>query len=133
MCGIYGVVSKDSVLQSSESIAKLSTLLKHRGPDDSGELTDGNLILGMHRLSIVGIDNGHQPIWNSQKTSAIVANGEIYNYAELKTKLEKLGYTFPPLLMLNVCCICIPNSASTFLMKFEGCLHLRSSIKLMTN
>ena len=95
MCGIYGAIHPEGWTDgAADSLERLSTLLKHRGPDDSGEFIDGNLGLGMHRLSIVGVTNGSQPIWNSSKSVAIVANGEIYNYLELKEKLEELGYLF---------------------------------------
>jgi asparagine synthase (glutamine-hydrolysing) len=94
MCGIYGHVSTQDSAVDVESLNKISQFLAHRGPDESGRFTEGNVTLGMHRLSIVGTTNGHQPIWNSSNTVSIVANGEIYNYLELKESLQLLGYSF---------------------------------------
>jgi len=94
MCGIFGAIQNAEVDSNDLCVDQLSQALLHRGPDESGQFKDGNVLLGMHRLSIVGISDGHQPIWNSSKTAAIVANGEIYNYQEIKLLLENLGYQF---------------------------------------
>lgn len=94
MCGIFGAIHNANLNPYDQNVNRLSDALLHRGPDESGQFIDGNVLLGMHRLSIVGISDGHQPIWNSSKTVAIVANGEIYNYQELKSSLENLGYKF---------------------------------------
>jgi asparagine synthase (glutamine-hydrolysing) len=68
--------------------------IRHRGPDDDGFYFQGPVGLGMRRLAIIDLHSGKQPIHNSDRTAWIVFNGEIYNYRELREKLEKLGHTF---------------------------------------
>jgi asparagine synthase (glutamine-hydrolysing) len=68
--------------------------IRHRGPDDDGFYVSGTVGLGMRRLAIIDLKNGQQPIHNQDRTAWIVFNGEIYNYQELRDKLEKLGHTF---------------------------------------
>jgi asparagine synthase (glutamine-hydrolysing) len=68
--------------------------IRHRGPDEDGYYVKGPVGLGMRRLSIIDLKGGQQPIHNQDRTAWIVFNGEIYNYRELREKLEKLGDTF---------------------------------------
>ncbi len=68
--------------------------LFHRGPDDQGFLQDGAAAFGMRRLSIIDLASGHQPISNEAGTIWVVFNGEIYNYRELRRRLEALGHRF---------------------------------------
>jgi len=68
--------------------------IKHRGPDDDGFYFNGAVGLGMRRLAIIDLKSGQQPIHNQDRTAWIVFNGEIYNYRELREKLEKLGHSF---------------------------------------
>jgi asparagine synthase (glutamine-hydrolysing) len=68
--------------------------IRHRGPDEDGFYFNGAVGLGMRRLSIIDLKSGQQPIHNQDRTAWIVFNGEIYNYRELRAKLEKLGHTF---------------------------------------
>jgi asparagine synthase (glutamine-hydrolysing) len=95
MCGISGIVYRDR--QRSVSLGDLkrmcSTLI-HRGPDDEGFFVDGNAGLGMRRLNVIDLMTGHQPISNEDKRIWIVFNGEIYNYPELRSELEKRGHRF---------------------------------------
>ena len=95
MCGIFGLLNSNGILGESERIFdSLSHLQFHRGPDGTGEFKTNKILMGMNRLSRIGIDNGIQPIWNASKNLAVVANGEIYNYVELRTDLIGLGYIF---------------------------------------
>lgn len=68
--------------------------LRHRGPDDRGTLTDEKAQIGQVRLSIIDLAGGHQPIPNEDESAWIICNGEIYNHAELRASLLKLGHTF---------------------------------------
>lgn len=68
--------------------------ISHRGPDDDGFYVNGPVGLGMRRLAIIDLKSGQQPIHNQDRTAWIVFNGEIYNYRELRDKLEKLGHSF---------------------------------------
>ncbi|MFC1820476.1 asparagine synthase (glutamine-hydrolyzing), partial [Thermodesulfobacteriota bacterium] len=92
MCGIHGIVSYSL---SSEEIQKrlegMGSLQRHRGPDDKREnifkFTGGRLGFGFVRLSILDLDTGMQPIICPRDNSAIVCNGQIYNYVELKPEV----------------------------------------------
>ena len=66
----------------------------HRGPDDDGLFTDGNVGLAMRRLSIIDVKSGHQPLSNETQDIWIVFNGEIYNHAELRLDLEARGHRY---------------------------------------
>lgn len=68
--------------------------LTHRGPDEEGYYEDGDISMGMRRLSIVDVSGGSQPIYNEDKTIVVILNGEIYNYKNLQTELEKKGHRF---------------------------------------
>ncbi len=68
--------------------------LVHRGPDDEGILVASNLAAGMRRLSIIDLPGGGQPVWNETGTIAVVYNGEIYNFRELRAELESAGHCF---------------------------------------
>lgn len=73
-------------------VEKMTRVLNHRGPDGEGFYIDGSVALGHKRLSIVDIDNGHQPMVNGD--IVVTYNGEIYNFRELRTELEGQGYVF---------------------------------------
>lgn len=90
MCGICGVIGK-----KIDELTKHTVLdsIKHRGPDDEGVYCDENIFLGHRRLAILDLSNdGHQPMFFQEY--AIVYNGEIYNYLELRHELSSLGHKF---------------------------------------
>src|SRR3989344_5155948 len=90
MCGIAGFNWSDRKL-----IKRMSNVMSYRGPDDSGEYIDKYVSLGHRRLSIIDLSKlGHQPMFNKDKSIAIVFNGEIWNYPQLKIELESKGYKF---------------------------------------
>src|SRR6516162_9580708 len=76
----------------------MADAMRHRGPDDEGFLGDESrvpgLALGIRRLSIIDLAGGHQPIWNETKDVAVVFNGELYNYRELRDRLALCGHRF---------------------------------------
>lgn len=94
MCGIVGIVRNDGKAVDQALLSRMCTLIRHRGPDDDGFYFNGPAGLGMRRLSIIDVKGGQQPIHNQDQTAWIVYNGEIYNYLELRERLEKLGHTF---------------------------------------
>jgi asparagine synthase (glutamine-hydrolysing) len=94
MCGIVGLVRKDGKAIDEQLLSRMCDAIRHRGPDDDGFYVNGSVGLGMRRLAIIDLKSGKQPIHNQQRTSWIVFNGEIYNYLELREKLEKLGHSF---------------------------------------
>ena len=69
-------------------------VLRHRGPDDWGEYVDDAVAIGVRRLAIIDLDTGRQPIANEDGSVRVVLNGEIYNFAELRTRLERRGHRF---------------------------------------
>src|SRR5690348_3670002 len=95
MCGIAGIVSKDANTRiDSRTIHEMCQAIVHRGPDDEGIYAQDQVGLGMRRLSIIDIAGGHQPIFNEDRSVAIVFNGEIYNFPELRPELERRGHCF---------------------------------------
>jgi asparagine synthase (glutamine-hydrolysing) len=76
----------------------MTAAMRHRGPDEEGFLTGEarapGLALGMRRLSIIDLAGGHQPIWNETKDVAVICNGELYNYRELRERLSLCGHRF---------------------------------------
>jgi asparagine synthase (glutamine-hydrolysing) len=94
VCGIVGIVHSDRSDVDRALLGRMCEAIRHRGPDDDGFYLNGSVGLGMRRLSIIDVKGGHQPIHNQDRTAWIVFNGEIYNYRELREKLEKLGHTF---------------------------------------
>ena len=94
MCGICGILDIEGEITEGP-IRKMNEIMKHRGPDDDGILTDGRVGLGHVRLSIIDLtEMGHQPMANDDGTMWIVYNGEIYNYVELREELVKKGFVF---------------------------------------
>ncbi len=95
MCGIVGfVTSKYSIEEKKEQISQMMDRIIHRGPDSSGEFVDEHVALGFRRLSIIDLKSGDQPIFNEDRTKAIIFNGEIYNFQELRKELEVKGHIF---------------------------------------
>ncbi|MBB5635108.1 asparagine synthase (glutamine-hydrolyzing) [Pedobacter cryoconitis] len=68
--------------------------LQHRGPDAEEVMVFDNISLGFTRLSIIGIDNGMQPIANEDESVVLICNGEIFNYIELREQLRQRGHRF---------------------------------------
>ena len=100
MCGIAGFVDRwDSgqarpVEERAAIIDSMCRIIEHRGPDDQGVTLDRGVALGMRRLSIIDLAGGHQPISGEDGSVSIVYNGEIYNFHELKDRLEAAGHKF---------------------------------------
>lgn len=94
MCGIAGMVGREGETVTLEQVRCMTDTIVHRGPDDEGFHVRGNIGLGMRRLSIIDVAGGHQPIYNEDGTVAIVFNGEIYNFLELRQGLESRGHQF---------------------------------------
>src|SRR5262245_61019258 len=94
MCGIVGMFSRSGVAPDEATLRAMTAAIVHRGPDDEGMLIDGPAGLAMRRLSIIGVLDGGQPLFNEDRTVAIVMNGEIYNYQELKRDLTARGHAF---------------------------------------
>jgi asparagine synthase (glutamine-hydrolysing) len=94
MCGICGVVGIEASQTGEAIVRRMMAAMIHRGPDEEGILLASPVAAGMRRLSIVDLPGGSQPVWNETETVAIVYNGEIYNFRELRAELEALGHRF---------------------------------------
>ncbi len=90
MCGIAGF----SGFKDDKLIRDFSLWLKHRGPDGDGYFLNDSVSLLNRRLAIIDVKGGDQPIYNEDKSIAVVYNGEIYNYLELRHELEANGHVF---------------------------------------
>lgn len=95
MCGICGKALKDARGHVDLGmISRMCDSLWHRGPDDSGTWVAPGVAFGHRRLSIIDVASGHQPLTNEDGTVAIVFNGEIYDFPELRRDLEARGHSF---------------------------------------
>jgi asparagine synthase (glutamine-hydrolysing) len=94
MCGICGVIGVESPIEAGEALRRMLASLRHRGPDDEGRLEEPCVRLGMRRLSIIDLAGGSQPVLNETGRVAVVFNGEIYNFLELRETLTGLGHAF---------------------------------------
>jgi asparagine synthase (glutamine-hydrolysing) len=95
MCGIAGFLHFDNERTADKNLLeRITNVLIHRGPDGSGYYCNHAIALGHRRLSIIDLATGHQPMFNHDKSLAIVFNGEIYNYIELREELKKWGHHF---------------------------------------
>ncbi len=96
MCGIAGIYNYQSTKEAStERIVKnMLSLIRHRGPDESGVFMDNGVGMGSVRLSIIDLSSGQQPMSDHSGRYWIVYNGEIFNYKELRSKLIKKGVQF---------------------------------------
>jgi asparagine synthase (glutamine-hydrolysing) len=94
MCGICGVIGMERTELAESATRRMMEALRHRGPDEEGLLVAPSAVLGMRRLSIIDLSSGRQPIFNEAGNVAIVYNGEIYNYEQLRGTLEQRGHVF---------------------------------------
>lgn len=92
MCGFVGFCSKD--VKDKNVIKEMNNQIIHRGPDSDGYYFDKDVNFGFRRLSIIDLHEGSQPILNESGDTAIIFNGEIYNYQELREDLVAKGYKF---------------------------------------
>src|SRR2546422_4792393 len=98
MCGITGWANLDPRTRppegAEELLRSMCDRMIHRGPDSEGYFVDDGVALGMRRLAIIDLFTGEQPAFNEDESIAVILNGEIYNYRELRSDLEKRGHTF---------------------------------------
>jgi asparagine synthase (glutamine-hydrolysing) len=95
MCGIAGVISPIPLTDGESGVVdRMNQCLVHRGPDSGGRFCVDRVAMGMRRLSIIDLEGGQQPIFNETGEVAIVCNGEIYNYVELRDELLRRGHRF---------------------------------------
>ena len=78
----------------AQTIQLMCRTMVHRGPDDEGIFVKDGVGLGMRRLSVIDVAGGHQPVFSEDRSIAVVCNGEIYNFRELRGELERAGHRF---------------------------------------
>ncbi len=102
MCGIVGIIDRDGIDEPGlRTLARLNAAQIHRGPDGEGTLIEPTAggrapraAFAMRRLSIIDLAGGQQPLWNEDHTVAVVCNGEVYNFVELRRMLVGRGHHF---------------------------------------
>jgi asparagine synthase (glutamine-hydrolysing) len=95
MCGICGKFTFNNSIPDPDSIRAMCNTIEHRGPDDVGVYTAPHIGLGQRRLSIIDLASvACPPLANEDRTVWLVFNGEIYNFQELRKKLQERGHRF---------------------------------------
>ena len=96
MCGIAGIAFPQTGRRPEEPgiVDRMCKLITHRGPDDQGIFECDFAHIGMRRLAIIDLHSGHQPIHNEDRSVWVVFNGEIYNFRDLRARLERAGHRF---------------------------------------
>lgn len=95
MCGIAGIATRDGLRDTDWPLVdRMLGSIAHRGPDDQHMLGDGRALLGTRRLAIIDLAGGRQPLTDESGHIICTQNGEIYNYVELQTDLERRGHRF---------------------------------------
>jgi asparagine synthase (glutamine-hydrolysing) len=95
MCGFAGIVSLTGAATDGAALERMGAVLAHRGPDDTGTYAHDGVGFVFRRLSILDVSpSGHQPMVSDDGQYALVFNGEIYNFVELRRELEALGWHF---------------------------------------
>lgn len=95
MCGLSTIYRFTQVTEEDkQKLVRMNQEMRYRGPDGEDYWNDDTCAMAHTRLSIIGLDNGAQPLFNADKSLALVCNGEIYNYKELRSQLVSKGYAF---------------------------------------
>ena len=95
MCGIAGIIDLRGQREPDRgALERMTDRIFHRGPDEDGYLFAPGIGIGQRRLSIVGLSDGQQPIYNEDRTVAVMYNGELFDYPEQKAALEARGHQF---------------------------------------
>lgn len=95
MCGIVGIIDLQGKRAIDASmLARMNQSQAHRGPDETGLHVEPGVGLGHRRLSIIDLSNGQQPMFNADRSTVLVFNGEIYNFQSLMAELKRFGHHF---------------------------------------
>src|SRR5689334_21936817 len=93
MCGIAGVAGINEKARARSTIEGMTAAIAHRGPDADGFFVDDGIALGHRRLSIIDLSEAaNQPQFDSSDRYAIILNGEIYNFREVKAQIPDYPY-----------------------------------------
>jgi asparagine synthase (glutamine-hydrolysing) len=125
MCGIAGLIHLNGEPVSPVILKKMTDALLHRGPDGEGHWIEGNVGIGHRRLAIIDLSPaGHQPMITGDYRYVLSYNGEIYNYREIRSELESLGYWFRSQTDSEVVLNALAHWGSDALLKFNGMFGL---------
>jgi len=125
MCGIAGQVNFDKSPVSRDVLKKMTDAIKHRGPDGEGQWVEGEVGLGHRRLSIIDLSKAaSQPMLSSDSRYVLSYNGEIYNFRELRIKLQSKGWVFRSESDSEVVLNALAEWGSDALLKFNGMFAL---------
>lgn len=121
MCGIAGLIHLNGEPVSPVILKKMTDGIAHRGPDGEGQWIEGNVGLGHRRLAIIDLSPaGHQPMITGDHRYILSYNGEIYNYREIRSELEALGYWFRSQTDSEVVLNALAHWGPDALIKFNG-------------
>jgi len=122
MCGICGFIKlgRNRSKDDGSTIKKMNGKLLHRGPDAQDFIILDNVVFGFSRLSIIGLENGMQPIFNEDESIFVICNGEIFNYIELKQELITKGHIFKTMSDVEVLVHLYEEYGHDFLDKLNG-------------
>ncbi len=125
MCGITGQINFDGEPISHDILKRMTDAISHRGPDGEGHWIDKNIGVGHRRLAIIDTSSaGHQPMVSSDHRYVLTYNGEVYNFRELRTELEAVGYEFHSQTDSEVVLSAIAEWKEEALLKFNGMFAL---------
>jgi asparagine synthase (glutamine-hydrolysing) len=125
MCGIAGLIHLNGEPVSLVILKKMTDAIAHRGPDGEGQWIEGNVGIGHRRLAIIDLSPaGHQPMITGDHRYVLSYNGEIYNYREIRTELEALGYWFRSQTDSEVVLNALAHWGPDALLKFNGMFGL---------
>lgn len=107
MCGIAGMIDRlGRRAVDPARLARMGAAIRHRGPDESGQLLEPGLGLRSQRLSIVGLADGRQPLFNEDRSVAVVCNGELFDYPERRSQLQASGHRLATSTDTETWCTC---------------------------
>ena len=125
MCGIAGLIHLNGEPVSLVILKKMTDAIAHRGPDGEGQWIEGNVGIGHRRVAIIDLSPaGHQPMITGDHRYVLSYNGEIYNYREIRTELEALGYWFRSQTDSEVVLNALAHWGPDALLKFNGIFGL---------
>jgi asparagine synthase (glutamine-hydrolysing) len=125
MCGVAGLIHLNGEPVSPVILKKMTDAIAHRGPDGEGQWIEGNVGIGHRRLAIIDLSPaGHQPIITGDHRYVLSYNGEIYNYREIRSELEALGYWFRSQTDSEVVMNALAHWGPDALLKFNGMFGL---------
>jgi asparagine synthase (glutamine-hydrolysing) len=125
MCGIAGLIHLNGEPVSPVILKKMTDAIAHRGPDGEGQWIEGNVGIGHRRLAIIDLSPaGHQPMITGDHRYVLSYNGEIYNYREIRSELEALGYWFRSQTDSEVVLNALAHWGPDALLKFNGMFGL---------